>query len=266
MRFSPLASILAFAVALPAPAFSATSEASEIVAPRMVVIATLDNVEAARREARRAATLLDYPVAQETMTRVSARRNYVGAVITLLRVAKGKIAVTSYLGDAADAEDELVRVRKYFPTAIVVATTVDPDAKDAGDAPFFRAGILVVGSYASYPAALAAAKAFSRASGVAYESQGMIYDKKRGLIWPDDSSDEVYAGQYAPRRYDQCGDKSCVTIERSAAYEGFRPGLYIVVAGIVGRDSDGEARLKAARAIVPFAYVKQTTLYMGCMH
>ena len=35
--------------------------------------------------------------------------------------------------------------------------------------------------------------------------------------------------------------------------------------GIVGQD-DADVRLAAARAIVPSAYVKQTTLYMGCMH
>ena len=104
-----------------------------------------------------------------------------------------------------------------------------------------------------------------RASGIEYDGRGLIYDAKRGLIWPDDSDDETYAGQYAPRRDDWCRDKACVSVERSEAYEGFRPGLYIVVAGIVGR-KDAGARLEAARRIVPTAYVKETTLYMGCMH
>ena len=232
----------------------------------MLVIATVDNIQAAQREARRAATLLDYPIALETMTKASARRNYVGSVITLLRAPHGQTAVTSYLGDARDAEVELVKVRKYFPKAILVASGLDLDGPDVADAPYYHAGLLIVGSHGAYAPALAAAKAFSRASGIAYDAQGMIYDKKRGLIWPDDSSDETWAGQYAPRRYDQCRSGPCVTVERSEAYDGFRPGLYIVVAGIVGHDDESDARLKAARAIVPSAYVKQTTLYMGCMH
>lgn len=265
MRFGSFAAFT-LAMALPVAAHSAPPDPSEVPSPRMLVIATVDNMQAAQREAHRAANLLDYPIAMETMTKAAARRNYVGAVITLLRAPHGKTAVTSYLGDTRDAQAELVKVRKYFPKAILVAAGIGPDAQDAGEAPYYRAGLLIVGSHAAYAPALAAAKAFSRASGIAYDAQGMIYDKKRGLIWPDDSSDEAYAGQYAPRRYDECGGKPCVTVERSEAYDGFRPGLYIVVAGIVGRDDDADGRLEAARAIVPSSYVKQTTLYMGCMH
>jgi hypothetical protein len=98
----------------------------------------------------------------------------------------------------------------------------------------------------------------------------MIYDKERGLIWPDDSADEAWAGAYAPRRYDsECGlvpSKPCITVERSEAYEGFKPGLYIVVGGILDRSEEREKRLAAARKLVPGAYVKQTAIYMGCVH
>jgi hypothetical protein len=98
----------------------------------------------------------------------------------------------------------------------------------------------------------------------------MVYDKQRGLIWPDNSNDEAWAGSYAPRRYDnECNisdPKPCITVERSEAYEGFKPGLYIVVAGVLGRDEERSQRLNVARRIVPEAYVKQTTIYLGCMH
>jgi hypothetical protein len=231
----------------------------------MIIVATLDNIEAARQEARRASQLLGYPIAPETMSKAPARRHYVGAIITLMRASNAKIAVTTFLGVAGAASAELRTVRKRLSKAIVVAATVPPEAQDAMEVPLVRSGILIVGSHRSYAAALDAAKAFGRASGIEYDGRGLIYDAKRGLIWPDDSDDELYAGQYAPRRYDSCRDKACVSVERSEAYEGFRPGLYIVVAGIVGREDAG-ARLEAARRIVPTAYVKETTLYMGCMH
>jgi hypothetical protein len=135
------------------------------------------------------------------------------------------------------------------------------------DPPYIRAGILVVGSHRSYYAAVRVAKTFSDASGISYSSQGMIFDESRGLIIPDDDPDEPYRGQYVPRRYDDgCDQGRCVTVERSDAYDGFRPGLYIVVAGILGRDAEAKARLKQAQRIVRTAYVRQTILYMGCMH
>jgi hypothetical protein len=95
----------------------------------------------------------------------------------------------------------------------------------------------------------------------------MIYDAKRGLIWPDDFEDEVWAGNYASRREDLCGKQRCVTIER-AEYYGLDSDTYVVVAGIVARDDAATARayLRGARKVVPSAFIKLVTLYTGCMH
>lgn len=264
--------LIALAVAIlgVAPTASAAEqsgplEAEDIKVPRMIVIATVDGLEAGRREARRAAKLLGHALAVETLTKAPTRREYVGSIITLLRRADGRIAVTTYLGDEKDTTAELETVRKAFPKAISIATTLPPGARSGDE--YMRTGLLIVGSHGSYRDALAAAKAFGTTSGIAYDSRGMIYDAKRGLILPDDSDDDVLAGQYVRRRYDTCGRGStpCVTVERSEAYEGFRPGLYIVVAG-VGSGAEADERLKLARKIVPSAYIKQTTLYLGCIH
>ena len=141
---------------------------------------------------------------------------------------------------------------------------------ESSDPQFVRMGVLVIGSYKSYDAALRAAKSYGQRSGHQYDSRGMVYDKRRGLIWPDDSEDEIWAGAYAPRRYDtECAPwngSPCVTVERSAEYEGFAPGLYIVVDGILDRSPERAQRLAAARKLVSGAYVKDTDIYMGCMH
>jgi len=142
--------------------------------------------------------------------------------------------------------------------------------EESPDDQFARLGVLVVGSYLSYDAALRAARSYSQRSGHPYDSRGMVYDKKRGLIWPDDLEDEIWAGAYAPRRYDdECAPwngSPCVTVERSAEYEGFAPGFYIVVGGILDHSSERAQRLAAARKLVSGAYVKDTDIYLGCMH
>lgn len=145
-----------------------------------------------------------------------------------------------------------------------VAQADDPAVAD--DEPYVSAGILVASSHRSYAGALRAAQTFSRKAAIPYDSRGLILDEERGLIWPDDSEDDIWAGQYAPRRYDECVDGPCVTIERSDGYEGFKSGLYIVVAGITRSDVESASRLASARRHAPGAYVRQTVLYMGCMH
>jgi len=253
-----------------AEAWAQPPDPEEIRTPRMIVLATTSDAASGREEANRAGDRLGYALAPDTLRKPTLRRVYVGAVITLQRLPDDRFVVASYLGDEQDAKEALAKAKKYYPSARMVPVSLPGESTDEWiDAPFFRLGILVVGSYRSYDAALRAAEKFSVASGYSYGSRGMVYDKERGLIWPDDSKDEVWAGQYAPRRYDnECNilkPNPCVTVERSEGYEGFTPGLYIVVAGVLDRD-DKEKRLANARRSVPSAYIKQTTLYLGCVH
>jgi hypothetical protein len=245
------------------------SDQEEMRKPHMVVLMTSSDDDSARREANRAADRLGYSVAPDTLQKPARRRIYVGSVVTLQRAGAKGVEVISFLGDLPDAQKALGEARRYYPGARLVPVALPKNATDAAEVPYARLGILVLGSYKSYEEALRAAKKFSARSAYPYGSRGMVYEKARGLIWPDDSSDEAWAGSYAPRRYDnECdgGDsKPCITVERSEGYEGFTPGLYIVVGGVLGREERGE-RLAAARRIVPEAYVKQTTIYLGCTH
>jgi hypothetical protein len=237
----------------------------------MVVLTTSMDEAAGRQAANRAADRLGYAVAPETLLKPATHRIYVGAVVTLQRSREGGFEVVSYLGDRPDALKALAESRKLYPGARIVPVELPQHATDEWiDTPFYRLGILVLGSYKSYGEAQRAARWFGSRSTYPYGSRGMVYDKERGLIWPDDSEDEGWAGRYAPRRYDnECNirdPRPCTTVERSEGYEGFTPGLYIVVGGVLGRDERRVERLAAARKIVPEAYVKQTTIYLGCTH
>ncbi len=132
--------------------------------------------------------------------------------------------------------------------------------------------IVILGSFKDFKEAKSHAQAVSRTSGVPFSLQGMIYDKKRGLILPDDDSDAIYAGSYILRRYNMTvlpgsKDKSeFISVERSDAYPNLRPGYYIVVGGLY--DTPREANRALARFRLPAAdaYTKKTRVYMGCMH
>ncbi len=60
-------------------------------------------------------------------------------------------------------------------------------------------------------------------------------------------------------------DGEYVSVEWSTAYEGFTPGLYIVVVAS-GLEADVEKHLSAAREAYGDAYIKKAKVYMGCMH
>jgi hypothetical protein len=58
-----------------------------------------------------------------------------------------------------------------------------------------------------------------------------------------------------------------VSIEYSSVYEGFKPGLYVV---IVASDAKGglvsKQAARSAKKVFSDAYIRKTGVYMGCMH
>jgi len=60
-------------------------------------------------------------------------------------------------------------------------------------------------------------------------------------------------------------DGEFVSVEWSSAYEGFTPGLYIVVVAS-GPEADVKKHLDAAQEVYGDAYIKKAKVYLGCMH
>ena len=236
---------------------------------REIVLEEIRGKRAAQREIVRAAIALQYRAALDTSFRAPQRRVVVGPAITARRDGRDRFVISSFLGSEAESTARLTEARRFFPSARSIAArspVEDTVALEDDDAPFYPASILVVASDRSYYSALRTAREFGLRSGISYDGQGMIFDCKRGLIVPDDDPDEAFAGRYVSRRDDRCGSGACTTIERSDAYEGFSRDLYIVVAGVVTRGEEAQARLAEARRFAPDAYLKDTVLYMGCRH
>ncbi|HYV95794.1 MAG TPA: hypothetical protein VE978_28745 [Chitinophagales bacterium] len=99
-------------------------------------------------------------------------------------------------------------------------------------------------------------------------SNKLVYDKQRGMIVPDSSDDELYAGDYSPRRYPE----ESISIEmlwyyfQNASLLSDSDKRMAIVTGIFENKSDAQENLKKIRPVVPDAYIKRIELYMGCMH
>lgn len=152
-----------------------------------------------------------------------------------------------------------------FLSVVAGAAEGDRPSEDA----YVRQKVIILGSFKDYAAALKSAKEVSAQSGVPFATRGMVYDKKEGLIWPKGSDNEVNAGNYTVRRYNnECdeGQSTCITVERSRYYEGMEPGYYILVGGIYAAESrEADKPLKTFQKVVPSAYAKVSKVYMGCL-
>ncbi len=110
------------------------------------------------------------------------------------------------------------------------------------------------------------AKQISKKTGIKYEN-GLEYDKKRGMIVPDTSSDVIYAGSYFPRR----DDDEKISIEMLWYYKNEQNDAdssrqMIIITGIFGNKKNAETQLNSVKSIVPSAYIKKKGIFMGCMH
>lgn len=116
-----------------------------------------------------------------------------------------------------------------------------------------------------YPSALKQARKVSDAAGLKLDLRG-LRPVPSGLSFDDTTcvNDFGEAPCYVARgRWD---DGAYVSIEYSNAFEGFRPGYYIVVvhSGAVGKTPAD--LLRNVRQTVPSAYTKCSRVYMCCMH
>ncbi|RTQ51556.1 hypothetical protein EJV47_07085 [Hymenobacter gummosus] len=101
------------------------------------------------------------------------------------------------------------------------------------------------------------------------DSMGRFYDAKKNLIrLPDEappgdkSFDDLYAGDYYPRRL---GD-STLSVEYTVLYTPAHPKSMALVAGIFEQPGPADSLLAVVRRTAPRAFRVKSSLYMGCLH
>lgn len=128
--------------------------------------------------------------------------------------------------------------------------------------------LLILGSYKNYSEAFTKAKELATKTGFFFSTGDMVYDERRGLIYPDDYPDDIVAGAYVARRYNRCSNdhKECITVEKSEGYEGLTTNLYIVLGGIFKKEQTAKAVLARVKPIVPDAYLKNVKIDFSPIH
>ena len=106
----------------------------------------------------------------------------------------------------------------------------------------------------------------SNSFGIEIDSLGRFYNREKDLIClPEDHNDELYAGQYIPRRY----PTDFLSIEYLDYY---RKGLndehntFALVVSIKQDKKSAEEVLNRIKTRCKSAFILSTTMYVGCMH
>lgn len=96
------------------------------------------------------------------------------------------------------------------------------------------------------------------------DTLGRIYStEKQRIIVPENDEDEMYAGDYYPRR----GAGENLSIEQMDAYlNGSRPKNMGLVAGIYTDQASGDQALKKVKQQELKAFLLKADIFMGCMH
>lgn len=102
------------------------------------------------------------------------------------------------------------------------------------------------------------------------DTLGRFYDPKKNLIRLPDTApagdektfDEMYAGEYYPRRMPD----ATLSVEYADQYLTARPKSMALVMGIYEQPARADSLLAVVRRTAPAAFRVKTSVYMGCLH
>jgi hypothetical protein len=96
------------------------------------------------------------------------------------------------------------------------------------------------------------------------DTLGRYYNtKKNKIVLREDDSDELYAGEYFPRRF----PSTTLSMEYMDTYTpGANEAMIGIVAGIFENQADGEKTLQTIKAVSPNARLVKADIYVGCIH
>jgi hypothetical protein len=104
----------------------------------------------------------------------------------------------------------------------------------------------------------------SKRTGIPVDTMNRFYNKSKNLIaLPDDDEDEIYAGDYFPRRYPSINlSLEYLDVYKQPAHEK----TIALVSGIFETRKSADSMLAIVKPKEPKAFVARTRMYVGCMH
>lgn len=104
----------------------------------------------------------------------------------------------------------------------------------------------------------------SRESGIEIDTMGRFYNQEKNLIaLPDNDEDEMYAGDYFPRRF----PGQSLSLEYMTSFiPGSGDKTIGLVIGIYEKESEADSIRVKLKPIAPKIFRVQSEIYLGCLH
>jgi hypothetical protein len=140
--------------------------------------------------------------------------------------------------------------------SLVDTTTINED--------YTEYWIVVADTGLEYPQLLSRMVQLKNECKIPVDSMGRFYNKKKNLIaLPDNDEDEMYAGEYFPRRY----ESDYLSIEYLDFYtKTSSDKMMVIVAGIYEDKLKADSLFTAIKPKCNSLMKFKTSLYTGCMH
>jgi hypothetical protein len=99
---------------------------------------------------------------------------------------------------------------------------------------------------------------------ISIDSMGRQYNPKKNLIaMPDDSEDDIYAGEYYPRRF----PSEELSIEYLSMYRNNAgEKTMALVAGIFESKEKADSTINHLKKYAPYSFITHTKMFIGCLH
>ena len=96
------------------------------------------------------------------------------------------------------------------------------------------------------------------------DTMGRYYDDKKGkIVLSDTDEDEMYRGQYFPRRF----PSTHLSMEYYTTYANdSSAALMVICAGLYEKEADADSVLTSIKIKAPKAFKVSARMYLGCMH
>jgi len=148
-------------------------------------------------------------------------------------------------------------------TGIQTATAAPDSSKDPED-PVVPCYLVVADTGTHYELLDARMLALQQQSNLPVDTMGRYFNRRKNrIVLPDNDEDELYAGEYFPRR--ETG--ASLSLEYLNFYTGNSSDTMIVLlAGLYLEDTAARSALQRLKPYAPAAHIRSGTLYMGCMH
>jgi hypothetical protein len=148
---------------------------------------------------------------------------------------------------------------------ILVLLPLSQFAQDIADE-YMSAYVVVVDTSTDYGTLRTKMFSLSKAIGIKIDTMGRGFNGTKNLIaLPEDDSDEIYAGDYFPRRY----PNEKLSLEYLVFYnqnDSTTPNLIALVSLITDIEQRAREHLDSIKTIEPKAFIVNSEIYMGCMH